>query len=114
LYLYKSKQQRLSGTRITHSKTLILLRLFAVIVVFTGCLAYISATTGRRGLVTGILYTIENSSAVIDNQIVYEGDVIYGVEVVEIRRKTVEFQKNGNRWKQRVLERPAPHWRDGN
>ena len=89
---------------------LILLRLTAIIVVFIGTFTYIAKTMGQRGRVTGILYTIENSSAVIDGQVVYEGDEIYGVKVVKIDRRTVEFNKDHSRWKQKVREQPSPHW----
>jgi hypothetical protein len=66
----------------------------------------------RRGVVTGILYTIENSSAVIDWHVVKEAQTVYGATVVKIDRTEVEFEKNGKRWKQRVGQRPHPAWTD--
>jgi hypothetical protein len=35
---------------------------------------------------------------------VYVGDVINGVTVVKIDRDSVEFEKNGDRWEQKVRE----------
>jgi hypothetical protein len=66
----------------------------AVIVVFVG---HSLSTKARRGVVTGILYTIENSSAIIDDQLVKEGDMIYGATVVKIHRREVEFEKKSER-----------------
>ncbi len=84
-----------------------LLALTAVIVVILG---YSLRTTAEHGVVTGILYTIENSSAIIDGEIVREGDVMHGVEVVKIHMTVVEFEKNHKRWKQRVGGRPNRAW----
>jgi len=64
-----------------------------------------------RGVVTGIFYTDEKPSAVIDTEIVYEGDTVHGVKVVRISRSKVEFEKNGRRWSQQVQEAPAAGWR---
>ena len=58
----------------------------------------------------GILYTIENSSTVIDTQVLREGDVIGDVKIVKIYRNEVEFEKNGQRWKQGVRQRPNEAW----
>lgn len=103
------------GTRskdfiISKIKTLILLQLLvvaAVIVVFSG---YHLLTKARPGTVTGILYTVESPSALIDGQIVKEGDIIRGVTVVKIHEAEVEFKKNHKLWKQRVGQPPNPAW----
>ena len=48
------------------------------------------------GMVTGICYSSDNPSAVIDNKtIVYEGDTIDGVTIVKIYKDKVEFTQNG-------------------
>ncbi len=61
-------------------------------------------------MVRGVLYTAEDSSALIDDHIVKEGETIYGVTVVKIDSDAVEFSKYGKTWKQRVREKPDPAW----
>ena len=100
------------GGLIINTKILILLQLFAMIGVFAGTSIYFLSTMGQQGMVAGILYTIEDSSALVDGHIVYEGDTIHGVQVVKIERFTVECEKDGIRWKQKVRERPSPHWKE--
>lgn len=60
----------------------------------------------QMGIVTGILYSEENPSAVIDKDIVHEGDSVHGVKVVKIHQEEVEFEKAGKRWVQKVKEEP--------
>ena len=93
-----------------NTKTVLLLRVIAGISALGGTSAYLSNIGQQQGVVKGILCVPGSSSAVIDTQIVYEGESIYGVKVVNIERSTVEFEKNGKRWKQRVLERANPAW----
>jgi hypothetical protein len=81
----------------------------AVVVAF---LSYRLLTTSRQGVVTGILYPVENPSALIEGDLVKEGDTLRGITVVKIHRTEVEFEKNGKRWKQRVGERPNPAWKE--
>ena len=63
-----------------------------------------------RGLVKGILYTIEDSSVLINNQMLREGEIIHGVTIVKVDRKKVVFEKNGCKWEQRINEAPNPAW----
>lgn len=53
-------------------------------------------------VVKGILYSENNPSAIIGTQIVHQGDKISGVTVVKIDKKSVEFERNGEKWKQGV------------
>lgn len=62
------------------------------------------------GLVTSILYSVRNSSVVIDGQILREGQSIYGVEVVSISRNEAEFSKGSRVWKQRINQTPNSAW----
>jgi len=55
-------------------------------------------------IVKGILYSEDNPSAVIGNQIVHEGETIRGVSVIKIRKDSVEFEMNGKRWTQKVRQ----------
>ena len=84
-----------------------LLVMAAVIVVFAG---YYLSTKPRPGTVTGILYTAESPSAVIDGQVVKEGDTIHGVKVIKTHKAEVEFRKDRKVWKQRVGRRPNSAW----
>ena len=68
------------------------------------------AAYGEGAVVEGIIFSFDDSSAIIDGCIVKEGDVILGATVVRINPKTVLFEKNGNRWAQRVRQRPDPAW----
>ena len=98
------------GCIITKISPLIWLWLLALTTVIVVILGYSLRTKAEYGVVTGILYSIENSSAIVDGEIVREGDVIHGVEVVKIHMTTVEFEKNHNRWKQRVGGWPNRAW----
>jgi len=59
------------------------------------------------GLVTGICYSSDKPSAVINNKIVvYEGDTIDGVTIVKIYKDKVEFTKNGKNCVQEIIRYP--------
>ena len=64
------------------------------------------------GVVRGVLYVAEDSSALIDDYIVKEGETIYGVKVVRIDRDAVEFSTYRKTWRQRVREKPDPAWNE--
>jgi hypothetical protein len=68
--------------------------------------------SGSRGMISGILYIPEDSSVAIDGQLLKEGDMIYGVEVVQIDRDNVLFQKDEHSWTQRIRERPSTAWQE--
>jgi len=55
-------------------------------------------------IVKGILYSEDNPSAVIDNQIVHEGEKIRGVSIIKISKDSVEFEMNGKTWTQKVRQ----------
>jgi hypothetical protein len=62
------------------------------------------------GVITGIIYAEEKSSATINGKIVHEGDTIDGVKVVKIYKDKVEFEENKNSWTQRVRQQPNHAW----
>ncbi len=64
-----------------------------------------------HGLVKGIVYSSEKSSAVVDHKIVHERDTIHGVAVVKIYKDKVEFEKNGKKWEQKVQQTPEAYWK---
>jgi len=65
-----------------------------------------SITTTQDGpgklIVKGIVYSKNNPSAVIGNQIVHEGEKVSGATIVKINKDSVEFEMNGKRWTQKV------------
>ena len=65
----------------------------------------------RRGTVTGILYVPEDSSAVVNGEVVKVGDQIGGITIIAIEKFYVEFECEGSVWKQRI--RGKPDWRWG-
>jgi hypothetical protein len=52
--------------------------------------------------VTGILYSNDRPAAIVDTQIVHEGQQVAGAMVEKIDRDGVQFEKNGRRWKQTI------------
>ncbi len=71
----------------------------------------LSGTNTRSiGLVTGIVFNHQRSTAMVGNRIVHEGDVIRHVKVTRIYRDRVEFEANGRKWTQRLFELPAVDW----
>jgi len=72
----------------------------------------IHKTTGTKGRVTGILYTVDDSMVVIDGQLLKEGDTIYGATVLKIHADRVELKKAEHRWTQRIRESPNPAWNE--
>jgi hypothetical protein len=64
-----------------------------------------------HGLVTGIVYSADKPSAIVDRKIVHEGDVIYGATVVKIYRDNVKFSEKGKNWEQKVQQTPEAYWK---
>ena len=62
------------------------------------------------GVIPGIIYAEEKSSATINGKVVHEAETIDGVKVVKIYRDKVEFEENKNRWTQRVRQQPNHAW----
>jgi hypothetical protein len=58
-------------------------------------------------LVSGILYSENEPSAVVGSQIVHEGDTLDGINVVKIYKDKVEFEKDGKRWTQSIESKPS-------
>ncbi len=64
----------------------------------------------KNGLINGIMFSKENPLALIDNELVHQGDVVEGVKVVQIGPRAVQFEKNGQVWFQGVFEKPNSAW----
>ena len=69
----------------------------------------------QKGLISAIVYSENNPSAVINDTTVHEGDDVDGVTVVKIYKDRVVFQKEGRekiiriRWTQKIGEAPKAH-----
>ena len=64
----------------------------------------------KIGVVTGIAYNPLSSCTLINDTIVYPGDTIHNVTVVEIQHDTVVFAKGNTTWLQKVLDPPNRAW----
>jgi hypothetical protein len=69
-----------------------------------------SRATQSAGLVSGILLSNKKPCAIVDNQLVHEGDVIHRVRIVDIQKDRVVFERNGQTWVQHVHEKPNANW----
>jgi CheY-like chemotaxis protein len=90
-------------------------KLFAADVIhdlWTGTARKITAT--KVGTVVGILYDEEKPCALVNLELVHEGDIRNGVKIVRIDKDEVEFEKNGERWTQKVLANPNHRWKTPN
>lgn len=52
--------------------------------------------------VTGILYSADKPAAIVDTQVVHEGQQVSGATVEKIDRDGVQFERSGRRWKQTI------------
>ena len=67
--------------------------------------------TSTRGIVTGIVFCNNRGAALVAGEIVRENDEVLDVKVVRITAEFVEFEKQGNKWKQMVGQAPpASFW----
>jgi hypothetical protein len=62
------------------------------------------------GLISGILYSADKPAAIVGPKIVYQQDKLGDVRVVKINVGTVEFDKNGHTWTQKIGEAPSSMW----
>ena len=53
-------------------------------------------------VVTGILFSEDKPAAVVDTQIVHEGQQISGATVEKIEKDGIHFERNGLKWKQAI------------
>jgi len=67
--------------------------------------------TSSRGIVTGIVFCNDRGAALVAGEIVRENDVVLGVKVLKVTADYVEFEKQGNKWKQVVGQAPpVSYW----
>ncbi len=53
-------------------------------------------------IVKGILYSTDHPSAIIGNTVVYVGSKVFEATIVKITENSVEFEKDGKKWTQKV------------
>ena len=92
----------------------ILLSTFAFLIVVAGAHHFWPAIKGVGGAVratvapsedvslTGIFYTEKNPLALVNGEMVYEQDVIDGVQVIKIHKHKVEFESKSRTWTQEM------------
>jgi hypothetical protein len=64
-----------------------------------------SKPTGSKSgepVITGILYSVDDPSAVVSDKIVRPGNMVGNARVVQIFKDGVEFEMNGKKWTQKV------------
>ena len=61
-----------------------------------------SAENSGGLIVRGIVFSKNKPSAIINDQILAEGQSFNGIKLVKITKETVEFEANGERWTQTV------------
>ncbi|MCJ7728390.1 MAG: hypothetical protein MUO27_00670 [Sedimentisphaerales bacterium] len=64
----------------------------------------------RFGVVTAILYSDDTPTVLIEDQMLHEGDTIHEVKVMDISTDKVQFDKQGEKWEQKVQEPAKPEW----
>jgi hypothetical protein len=62
------------------------------------------------GMISGILYSADRPAAIVGSNIVHQGDKLGNVRVTKIGTGSVEFDKNGRSWTQKVGEAPSSMW----
>ena len=62
------------------------------------------------GVVNGIIYNVDNPSAIVGDVIIRQGETVCGVRVVKIYKTKIEFEKDGYSWTQKVKEPPNSCW----
>lgn len=90
------------GVSTTRQKTMmILVPILLVVLIFVLIRVSLAPTVAGSGsgnlVVKGILYNKDNPSAIVDNQIVHEGDKISSATIIKINRDSIEFEVK-KRW----------------
>ena len=67
-------------------------------------------TEPTRGVVTGIVYTQDNPTAIIEGKVVHQGETIHGTKVLKIEPDKVLFASGGARWQQKVHQQRLERW----
>ncbi len=60
------------------------------------------ATVAGDIVVRGIVWSEDSPAAVIGTQIIYQGQAVQGTKILQITEDSVEFEKDGKKWVQKV------------
>ncbi len=60
------------------------------------------ATVAGDIVVRGIVWSEDSPAAVIGTQIIYQGQTVQGTKILQITEDSVEFEKDGKKWVQKV------------
>jgi len=66
-----------------------------------------NSVTAKNATVTAISYDSEGPCAVVLGEIVHEGEIVKGFNIVKIHDDRVDFIKNGNHVTERVTSKPS-------
>ena len=69
-------------------------------------------TVLTRGKLVAILFSPQNPSVVIDENILHTGDTLHGVKVIRIYPDYVELAKNEKTWTQKLYHKPPAQWNE--
>lgn len=64
----------------------------------------------QKGVVIGIVFNEVKAMALIDNELVGQGDTINGIKIIQIGPKKILFEKMGKKWTQGIQEKPDVAW----
>lgn len=102
------------------SKQSVKFRFFLMVIVILGIAVYYlwtadltspdleSLPANEEVVVTSIVHSEQDASAVVSDRIVYEGDMIDGYNVVKIHRDKVDFEKDGESYTKHVKNLRIP------
>ena len=96
------------------SRALLSVVILGIFIILVGIVYFLwpatkgTEVTPRDIKVTGILYSEDNPSAIVNGKVVKEGDIINDVKVIKIHKSNVEFEDKGQRWVQEIQQPPAP------
>jgi len=96
------------------SRALLSVVILGIFVVLAGITYFLwpaakgTVATATQIQVTGILYSEDNPSAIVNGKVVKDGDIINDVKVVKIHKNSVEFESDGKRWVQEAQYPSAP------
>ena len=67
-----------------------------------GTFSKVKKQNSNEVVVKGIVYSQDNPSAIIGQEIYYQGDQIRDITIVKITKNSVEFEKDGKKWSQPI------------
>jgi len=69
-----------------------------------------SETGTARGVISGIVYSQDKTSAVVGGKLVRQGDLLDGVKIARIHPDHIEFERNDKSWTQKTGQPAGSYW----